>query len=499
MILTDNKIQELYSEFKNRAEYRFQKGSSDFSLRYWEAAARTAYWFYLNEFDPQIDAGLQKFAANVKKEGNCHLSSSNRCVFYDAHSCDKGALTQQYIRAIFAAGWEMLYITEKTMDDGKFIPILTELKAHADKVTVHYIPTNLKGMNRVQHIYDCVTGWKSDKLFIHILPWSVAAVAAFYALPKTISRFYINHTDHTFCVGTSCVDFCFEFRQYGCNLSVKKRGVEQKKLLLLPYYPIESYLPFNGFPFDTKGKIIILSGGSFYKIFDEQDTFAEICKSLLAIDPRIVIAYAGFGNDRAFREALAKKGISDRVYFLGVRKDISALFDNCDFYLNTYPVGGALMCLFAARHGVPLLAFHDDRKTRLEGVVCQIKQMEISSMSIDELCNRAHELISDVKKRQAYGDELRSCCISEQEFNEAFLGAVSSKQTPYPIHIEKDFKYVPFDRTAKIGLENKRKAYHREIVKCLGIKNALANYPSLTFDVFLDFLKIRIAKKITSS
>ncbi|MBR3730774.1 MAG: glycosyltransferase family 4 protein [Bacteroidales bacterium] len=494
MVLTEKKILRLFSGFKQKAELLFEKGRFDLSLKYWEAATRTAYCFYLDENDQQIEKGLQKFAANVKKE-KIYPLLSNRCVFYDAHSRDKGALTQQYIRAIFASGWDMLYITEKSQDDVFFKPILAELKEHADKVTVHHVPANLRGMERIQHIVDCVMGWKCDKLFVHILPWSVTAVAAFNALPKTIERFYINHTDHTYCVGTSCMDFCFEFRQYGCNLSLKKRGVERKKLLLLPYYPIESHQPFHGFPFDRKGKIVIFSGGSFYKVFDEQDTFIEICKSLLAIDPRIVIAYAGFGSDRAFREAIEKKGISDRVFLLGVRKDISALYDNVDFYLNTYPIGGALMCLFAAMHGVPLLAYHNDKKTRMEEVVCQTRQMEISSMSIDELCGKAKELITDEKKRKAYSDALMSCCISSDQFNKAFLDAVNTKSTPFPIQIDDDFNYIPFDRIAKIELENKRKGYHREIVKCLGMRNALTRYPSFVFDSIVDYLKIRIVKK----
>lgn len=488
MQLTENRVFMLYDSFKKSATLNFEKNNYDMSLRYWQVASSTAYSFFLDETDKEIEEGLSSFSRLIKTQGD-YVPLQSRCVFYDAHSVDKGALTQQYIRAVLATDWDMLYITEKPLSSPPFQPIKEELEKYPDKVTILSIPSLLKGLERVQFIYDKIVEWGGDKLFMHLLPDSVAAVAAFQCLPKSIVRYQINHTDHTYIVGTSCVDYCFEFRPYGCNLSVYNRGLASSKLLLLPYYPIESPLEFQGFPFDRKDKIVIFSGGNYYKTIDENDTYMEICKKLLNVDERIVIVYAGWRGENLFQERLKKKGIStNRFFTLGFRKDISAIFDNCDFYLNTYPIGGALMCQYAARHAVPILCYHDDKKTKAEEVICQIGEVEISSISMESLQKKVQQLIEDKKLRKEYGEKIKSCCVTAEIFNKAFIDAVNKKRTPFPIVIEDKFTKLEHNRQAKLDMEDQKKFYHRKVVRTLGFSDSLLHYPIFTLDAVWSYI-----------
>ena len=484
MFLTESKIKKLYSEYKKKGTELYQKNKLPLSLRYWQAAAYTAYTFYLEDTDAEIEEGLHRFSEQIdtKHVADC---SSDRCVFYDAHSNDKGALTQQYIRAIFEAGWKMLYITEKPKPDSKFLPILKELEQHSDRVTIQYLPSQIIGKERLQLIYDSVVNWGGDKLFMHLYPWSVYAVATFQVLPSSITRYHINHTDHTFWAGVSCVDYNFEFREYGCNVSFHHRGIDASKLLLMPFYPIESDDAFIGFPFDTEGKIIVFSGGGYYKTFDEHDTYLHICKNLIDADPRVNIVYAGLGDKIDFQNRLLKNGITERFHLLGFRKDLSAIYEHSDFYLNTYPINGGLMCSFAAMHAVPILAYYSGENVRAESIVCQIGNVEISSSSIGELTDKAKSLFDDEDKRRAYGESIRACSIMHSQFNKFFRLSVATGKTQFPFTIDKDFVKPDLNRPAKINMINSGKAYQKNLVRILGYSELIFTHPTIAVEAVI--------------
>ena len=493
MIFSEKKVCELYSGFKSKAVKYYNKREWSLSIKYLEAAAYTAYSFYFNEKDDEIEKGIQQISECIIKRVDYEIRS-NRCVFYDSHGNDKGALTQQYIRAIISTGWDMLYIVDKAKPDEKFLPIYYELKQHSEKVKILFVPKNLTGLNKIQFIYDSIVDWHADKLFMHLYPWSCSAIAAFLSLPATITKYHINHTDHTYWAGVSCVDYNFEFREYGCNVSVHNRGISQSKLLLLPYYPIESDEKFHGFPFDPDGKIIIFSGGAYYKTFDEHDTFLKICKALLDIDIRVIIVYAGFGDGNEFKNRISQNGITERFYMLGYRNDLSAIFDHSDFFLNSYPINGGLMCSYAAMHSVPILAYYSGKNVKPESIICQNGYVEISSSSIEALVNKAHTLFDNLREREEYGKSIRNCCIMPDEFNNSFIASVNTGLTQYPFSINDRFKKPELNRKSTIDLYNKNKQFQKNLVHILGSAEMFFAYPVMYTEAMLGRFNTLIKK-----
>ena len=331
---------------------------------------------------------------------------------------------------------------------------------------------------------------------MHLFPWSGYAVAAFNALPSTITKYHINHTDHTYWAGISCVDFNFEFREYGCNVSAHNRGISPFKLLLLPFYPIESDDPFKGFPFDREGKIIIFSGGAYYKTFDKEDTYLKICKRLVDLDPRVHIVYAGLGDGAEFGKQIARNGLSERFHLLGYRKDLSAIYEHSDFYLNSYPINGGLMCSFAAMHAVPILAYYSGTNVKIETIVCQTGYVDISSNSIEALVEKAKRLFDDESKRIEYGKDIRACSVMPEQFNNAFRDSVGTNKTQFPFTIQSDFVKPELDRQAKIDLINRSKSYQKNILKYLGYKETLLSHPTMATEAMFGRFRTML-KKLT--
>ena len=472
MKINEKSIEELFRHLKQKAKNAFCAGHYNKSLKYLELASLASYQFYLSIRDDEIEQGLASISELVHKCDSVN-SIKNKCVFYDAHSISKGGLTQQYIRAIIASGWKMVYLTEASKTQESFLPILEELKL-SQNVEIDYIPQEITGIERVQYIYDRIISSNAERLFIHIRPTTICAVAAFDALPHTIEKFQINFTDHAFWPGVNCLDYSMEFRRYGCAISIRERRIDPSRVFLMPFYPIETDAPFDGFPFKIQDKIVCFSGGAYYKVVDEDDSYFKLCEKLLSIDPRIRIVYAGYGDENLMKKKICEYSLSDRFFLLGFRNDISSIFDHCDIYLDTSPHSGGLMCQYAARHSVPILSLN---KWSVEELVCQIDTMKISSSGLEDFMDKAEKLVTDATYRSLEGGKLARCCISTSQFNNAFKKTVEEKQTQFKFDVNLSSKEIDCNRLAKIQYENETKTFQRSFVRRYGVIKSLIEYP----------------------
>ncbi len=466
MTLTYDYILELFHQFKSRAEKSFDRKHYDGCLRFLKVAAYTAYTFYLGFTDAKIESLLQKLSAILQLK-DCSVNPQ-RCVFFDTFSQDSQGLTMQYVDAIIAAGWEMLYITEFGLNDPRSV-CLKKTLADYDKAKVITIPSSKKGLSKAQAIYDTIIEYAPDKLFMHIHPNAVEAVTAFYALPKEIIKYQINLTDHAYWVGAGCMDYIFEFREYGASLSVGKRGFDKSQILLLPYYPMMKQTSFCGFPQESEGKVIIFSGASYYKIIDDNDTFFKLNKAILDANPKAVTLFAG-GGDRCLIDGLiVKHGLQGRFIPIGQRNDIFECYKHADIYLNSFPLFGGLMAQMAAHAGLPILSFARRDSGIVEEVVCQKKKERITFYDMNDLVDEATRLINDIDYRKERGKAMETCVIRVDEYNTSFSESVDTGKSQYPMTIDKDVKLHYLNVEDKLKLENDTKDFQRTIVLFLGI------------------------------
>jgi glycosyltransferase involved in cell wall biosynthesis len=119
--------------------------------------------------------------------------------------------------------------------------------------------------------------------------------------------------------------------------------------------------------------------------------------------PSVVFAFAGEGKQREILKSEATAlGISDRIRFLGVRKDIAQLLLASDIFVQpSLWEGLSLAMLEALLSGIPVLA------TKVEGVVDVIENEQhgilVSPDDADALAEGVSRLIGDKKLRTRLG------------------------------------------------------------------------------------------------
>lgn len=466
MTLTKEYIQHLYKTFKHQAEKCLMNRRYDSCLKFLKAACHTAYTFYIGFRDDEIESILERISQTIQKKDK--IETTNRFVFYDTFSQDAQGLTIQYVDAIIAAGWEFLYITEFGLDDTRSVLLKQTLLTYPKARIVTISPTN-KGMKKVRLVYDTIMQYAPGKLFMHIHPSAVEAVTAFYALPKEIVKYQINLTDHGYWVGSGCMDYVFDFRDYGASLSAEKRGFSPKQILLLPYYPMMKQTKFKGFPKEAEGKVIILAGASYYKIIDTDDTFFKLNKAILDANHEAVTLFAGGGDKEVLMNLISKYGLQGRFIPIGQRDDIFECYKHADIYLNSFPLFGGLMAQMAAHAGIPILSFARKDSGLVEEVVCQKTKASISFYDQDKFVEEAMRLVSDINYRKARGRLMNSCVISLDEFNRSFNDSVVTGESQYPIFFEDKVKQHYLNVEEKLKLENRTNDYQRYVFAKLGI------------------------------
>ena len=479
MTLTEEYIQSLFIKFKRKAQNSLARQRYNSCLKYLNVAARTAYTFYIGFTDEEIEAMLKQLSSHVQKRET--FEGKPRCVFYDTFSQDAQGLTMQYVDAIIAAGWEMLYLTEFGLEDFRSIRLKQTLNDYP-KAKVVSVLRNLKGMNKAQFVYDTIMDYAPDKLFMHIPPSAVEAVTAFYALPKEITKYQINLTDHAYWVGAGCLNYSFEFREYGASLSVGRRGIPKDRVLLMPYYPMMKATGFAGFPKEAEGKVKFFSGASFYKIIDENDTFFKLNKAILDANPNAVTLFAGGGDMEMLKRLIEKYGLQGRFIPIGQRNDIFECYKHSDIYLSSYPLGGGLMAQFAAHVGLPMLALANPASSgKIEEIVCQKHEEMITFDTMDALVEEASRLINDEVYRKSRGQSMKECVIGVDEFNYNFQESVATGKTQYPLAIDENVKLHYLNVDDKLKLENKTKGYQRSAFTTLGM-SGIFNCPRIWMD-----------------
>lgn len=461
MKLTETYINNLYYRLKTLARRYVSLGRNNLALRCLEMASHTAYTFYLGYKDDEIEGLLSDISQKtIDEKPISKIEGKHRVVFLDTFSQDTQGLTMQYVEAIITAGWEMLYLTSFDLDDPRSRNLKSVLH-NCESVTISQVPMGLKPVEKVRWVYDEVMNFSPQDVFLHISPSAVSMVCAVYALPKNITRYQINLTDHSYWVGAGCMDYSFEFRPYGASISTSFRGFSRDQILMLPYYPVMKDKPFEGFPKEAEGKVKIFSGASYYKIIDREDTFFKICKAILDVNQSAVILFAGGGDKSLINALIIKYGLENRFLLIGQRNDIFQCFMHSDIYLSTYPLWGGLMSQYAAHASLPILAYRGTSKGQLEEVVCQKQYLRITLPKISDVVIEASRLISDTLYRKKRGALMHSCVIGREAFDTAFIQSIQTHTSQYPQNINTNQQLHDLDIQDKLKLMNSNGEFAR--------------------------------------
>jgi hypothetical protein len=473
-----------YNAVKKRAWAEYDKGNYNKSLWYVEKAVIISSQIMWSYMDEEFESLLIKISQKVLIPNKSpYKVNANRVVFYDGFGLTY-ILTIQYIKALVALGKEILYVyEEKEHAHNKLVPLFDILQQYPN-ITIKTIQATSDSVAKIKAIYDTITEFEPSQLFLHVGPFGGFA-PALYQLPKEITRYYINLGDHVFWLGTKGIDYCFEFRSFGATISHEKRGLKKEQLLLLPYYPITEDKTFLGFPEETKGKVVIFSGGDFYKTVDKHNTYWELVKALLNENPEAVVLFAcKLGNnqvDSILNDFIISNGFQNRFIPIGFRPDINEVFTHCDIFMGTCPMSGGLMSQYAAVNAKPILQFYPaelSSNNETESVICFNGKLNISFTDKDAFLVQAKRLINDKEYRENFGKQIASCLITEKQFNEIFAKSIETHHN----QVEIEQVNVQYDALVSWWLQIGDKGYYDirgYIYSILGIRG-LVEAPCIT-------------------
>ena len=483
--------QQLIDSFKQKARKCIERRRYDDAIAYIRAAAWINYDFYIGYTDDELEYYLSHISRHVIPRRNYEKKESDGIVLIDAFSMDTQGLSAQYINAIISTGSRLLYIHRNDIGDQS---TLYQALISYPKSEIIKVPKKLGSIEQAKWIYTKIMDFGATNVLLHLLPNSATECIALYALPKEIIRFQINLTDHAFWLGTKCSDYTIEFQQIGCSLSYKERGYKLEQILLLPFYPIINNRPFEGFPTIVNDAIKIFSGGAYYKVLDPEDTFFKLCKKLLDNNPNAVILFATNDSQDVIKRKVEQYGISHKFFILPFRKDIAAVFENIDIFLNTYPVGGGLMCQYAANYAVPILNY---QRSSMEESVGQKYKVSFTSLTENSLVQESIKLCNDPAYRKEKGIILKNAVISPDDFNTGFQEIIRHKTSPFKL----DFNSVNYtrDQIAKITSLNASNAFNVRILSILGFWRSLLSVPQILLceapDILLNKIRLFFQRK----
>lgn len=477
-------IQKGYVAIKKNAFKEYAQNNIQKSLTYIDHAAVIAQQFNWIYADNELEDLLIKISNRIIDRVQTNYEPvKNRLVFFDDF-CTSYVLALQYVKALVAIKKDVLYITTKdpnTLGPSNLISLIESYPL----VKIEYIDTTKDRIQSILDVYKLILSYQPEQVFLHIVAKSVS-IPALYSLPTEIKKTIINLADQTFWLGSKAIDYSLEFRQFGATVSFEQRGLRKEQLIKMPFYPVADGNSFMGFPLETNNRVIIFSGGDFYKTIDPDKTYWNIVKSILNQNPEVIFLYATKKNNNGtiqyIDDFIEKNDFKGRFIYIGFRPDVNEVFKHCDIYLGTCPASGSLMSQLAAFNAKPILQYYfpgtPDNET--EAAICHNSELHISFHDIANLLLEARKLINDKAYRLLKGIELQNSMLTEQQFNNNVSDFLNNK-IEFAEVVEKSVDYnLLTNRWYWIEKEGFIDTLSF-IYSVLGAKQSLLNVPYLWF------------------
>ena len=422
---------------KKKAKKCFHDGDMKATIDLIDAYSNIAGQFNFNYVDDEVEDLLKRISENVILRSDNSKIDKDRWILYDDF-CTTYVLGLQWLDALAATGKRILYITSRNIQaESRHKNILARVSDYSNVETL-IIPQGGR-IERAQSLYDGIIHSGASKIILHKYATASVADLVLPILPAGMEKYVINLSDQTFWTGARFIDYCLEFRQFGASVSLQRRGLKIEQLLMVPFYPADDQNPFAGFPAEcTSGKVIIFSGGDYYKTLDERRTYWMLVKELLDRYPQVVFLFATKNipeGDGEIKRFIADNHFEGRFLYIRFRPDIFQVFAHCDIYMGTCPTSGSLMSQLAAVNGKPILQYYkpgtSDDET--EQALCVNDKFSISYDSVEGFLAEAEKLILNVDYREKRGRRLKSAMMQRDQFNRLVIKTLSSNLSQLPI------------------------------------------------------------------
>ena len=486
-------IKQGYRGLKKLAQAYAKNGNYDSAIRYIGHCVTVASQFNWRYADDELEELLDRISQSKIDRGLTvgFQAIEDNWVFFDDY-CTSYVLALQWLRALSKTGKNILYITtELSFDGGKDKSILEDIK-QLPHLVVDVVPDGSE-IERSNYIYKSIIRFRASKVVMHKAMNSLIQLPL-CVLPEEIEVYNINLGDQFFWLGVRHIDYIIEFRPFGASVSIQRRGFKKEQLLMVPFYPANENRLFEGFPSECNGKLVIFSGGDYYKTWDKEGTYWYLVEEILKRHKDVAFLYAIKSNPKnttRVDEFIKKNHFEGRFVYIERRQDIYQVFSHCDIYMGTSPISGSLMSQLAAINEKPILQYYapgtPDDET--EQALCINDKFKISFDSTEEFLEEADKLIRSAEYRKEQGARLKTAMMQPNQFEEVAKQTMLTNVSQFPIETKEIDYHLIENRwymLEECGFTNVG-VYIRSL---LGKKHCIRYAPCLFVKVFLHRLGI---------
>ena len=480
MVISEREIKKSYVVLKSMAQHKLEDGDIEAAMSYIHhcvVLAEQYNWIYEDDDLESMERKIGEIIISQKTKE--YISNPNRVVVFDDF-CLTYILVLQYILALLKANKEVLFISSRPIQKQQnqdFFDYISNLNGLQIK---HIVEPDIQVC--IKKIYTSIVDFQPSFLFLQLYGTS-PIIPVLYCLPKQIKSYLINQADQRFWLGSRAIDYCIEFRPFGVSVSLERRGLKPEQLIMLPFYPIHDKNPFEGFPKETEGSIVVFSGGDIYKTLDSRRTYWHLIKRILDTYPKVCFLFATKVNPlgKSFLDKFITENHFDgRFIHIDFRKDIYGVLKHCDIYMGTCPTSGSLMSQLAAINATPILQYYYPGTTddETEQALCINNQFPISFQDEEAFMCEADKLITDAAYRKQQGERIQAAMIQPEQFDAAVAQILMSNSTSYQVkNIKVDYKQIDkrWYESERCGLNNTL-SY---VITLLNKNNLLKRVPSL--------------------
>lgn len=428
---------------KRIARASLDRGKNNRSLAAISAACRIQYTINQTYSDEALEEMLLILSKRIVEIPAEYTSDVDTVLFYDGFGLDLRGWAASYARAFRATGYHLVYVAP-LLSKGKIPHIEAEVKATGGELA--FLETGEDYITWVRELNNIFVKYEPRTAFFYTTPYDVAAATVFDAYQGLVQRIQVDLTDHAFWIGTHAFDYVTECRIPGASNVVYERGVSETKILRIDPTPYIADDRLNEtFPFDIEKEQYFFSGGALYKTLgDKEKRFYQIVEQILYNNPEIKFLYIGEGDCSEIERV--RNSFPSRVYYIHERPDYYRLFENCLFFLNTYPMFGGLMMRCAALAGkVPLTLRHNSDH---EGILFEQQSRGVEFDTVEEIVQEAGDLIRDAEYREKKCRDMEGACLSEIKFSENLRMMIEEGKTEFS-----------FDTISRIDTKKFREEY----------------------------------------
>jgi len=422
--ITENYLAKLLRIAKNS----FQKNNIESVMSALSAYCAIQYQVNQVYTDTQAEDLIMQLSKQQVLVPKDFIPDPKAVLFYDGFGLDLRGWAASFIKALIGANYKVVYVAPYHKKD--MVPhILAELE-QGNGTTV-WINMNQSYVTWMTELNTAFQKYQPGTAFYYTTPNDISAATVFNAYVGKVNRISIDLTDHAFWIGVNAFDYIVESRMPGFSNLVFYRGVPAEKILNSDCCPYVNRQPdLTPLPFDIEKESYVFSGGSLYKTLGDNNLlFYKIVNHILENHNQIKFIYAGEGDDSELNKIIEK--YPGRAYHIHERTDFIRLFENCVFFLNTYPMFGGLMMRYAAMVGkIPLTLRHSSDH---EGILYDQEKRKIEYDTYDEIIIDVDRLIEDEIFRKEREKLLEGSVLTEQDFQNVVQRMIEEKTTGKPL------------------------------------------------------------------